>query len=185
VTAASGIHAGQAITDSFNTSGGLAGGTVGCNYQAGSWVFGVEDDLSWINKQGSAHDIPPFNVNAVNSVQEKWLDTFRGRIGYTWDRTLIYATGGLAVDRAGLNVCGAIGCVSDSKTVTGWTVGAGLEYAFWNNWSLKAEYLYADFGSPRFIDPPVIIGRTNFATRDARLHDNIVRAGLNYRFNWP
>ena len=114
LTAASGRFAGQAITGSFNTSGGLAGGTVGCNYQAGSWVFGVEDDLSWINKQGSAHDIPPFNVNAVNSAREKWLDTLRGRIGYAWDRTLIYATGGLAVDSVGIDVCSLIGCVSDS-----------------------------------------------------------------------
>jgi outer membrane immunogenic protein len=185
-TAESGRDAGQAITGSFSTSGGLAGGTVGCNYQVGSWVFGLEEDLSWTNKKGSANDIQPFNVNTVSTTKEKWLDTFRGRVGYSWDRTLVYATGGLAVDGAAVNVAlpNGSGSVDDSKTVTGWTVGAGLEYAFWNNWSLKAEYLYADFGSSQFVNPPVQIGNLNVVTRDVRLHDNIVRAGLNYRFNW-
>jgi outer membrane immunogenic protein len=183
-TAASGPDTGRTIS-SFNTSGGLAGGTVGCNYQTGSWVFGAEEDLSWMNKRGSANDMPPFNPTAVSTTQESWLDTFRGRIGYAWDRTLVYATGGLAVEGAGVHICPVAGCVDDDKTVTGWTVGAGIEYAFWNNWSLKAEYLYADFGSPQFIGTPVHIGAGTVDTRDVRLNDNIVRAGVNYKFNWP
>ena len=183
-TAESGPFTGQTITGDFNISGGLVGGTIGCNYQAGNWVFGVEDDLSWVDKKGSGHDLAPFNLNAVSTTREKWLDTARGRLGFTWDRTLIYATGGLAVDGASVNICGLAGCVSDSRTVTGWTAGAGLEYAFWNDWSFKVEYLYADFGSPRFINTPVRLGAGTILTRDVHLNDNIVRAGLNYRFNW-
>jgi outer membrane immunogenic protein len=183
-TAESGIGAGRTITGDFSTAGGLAGGTIGCNYQFGSWVFGAEDDMSWINTKGSTPDLAPFNVNAVSTTQQDWLDTLRGRFGLAWGRTLIYATGGAAFTGAEVSACPLIGCVGQYKTVTGWTVGAGLEYAFLSGWSAKLEYLYADFGSPQFINPPVQLGMGTVVTRNARLDDNVVRVGLNYRFSW-
>jgi outer membrane immunogenic protein len=183
-TAESGRGAGQTITGDFSIAGGLAGGTIGCNYQFGSWVFGAEDDMSWINTKGSTPDLPPFNVNSVSTTQQNWLDTLRGRLGWTWGRTLIYATGGAAFTGADVSACPLAGCVSQSKTVTGWTVGAGVEYAFLSGWSVKLEYLYADFGSPQFINPPIQLGAGTVVTRDVRLDENIVRVGLNYRFNW-
>jgi outer membrane immunogenic protein len=184
-TAASGRNAGQTITGNFGTTGGIAGGTIGCNYQVGSWVVGAEEDMSWINTKGSTPDIPPFNINSVSTTQQDWLDTLRGRLGIAWGRTLIYATGGAAFTGADVTACPLAGCVSQSKTVTGWTVGGGVEYAFLNGWSVKLEYLYADFGSPQFINPPVSVGAGTIVTRNVRLDDNIVRAGLNYRFTWP
>jgi outer membrane immunogenic protein len=167
-------------TDDFNVNGGLVGGTVGCNYQMGRWVFGIEDDGSWINAKGSADVIG--TVTGVGSTKQNWLDTLRGRLGYAWDRTLIYATGGFAAAGVDATQCQVGVCVSETKTVTGWTVGGGLEYAFWNNWSFKAEYLYADFGSPRFFDPEVDVGGLGFPPRNVRLHENIARVGLNYKF---
>jgi len=75
-------------------------------------------------------------------------------------------------------------CVGDSKSRAGWAAGAGIEYAVWENLSLKLEYLHADFGTTEYINPAVRIGNSNFTTRDVRLTDDIVRAGLNWRFNW-
>ena len=88
--------------------------------------------------------------------------TVRARLGYAWDRTLIYATGGWAYGRArnsisDIRLCGVVGggtgCVwgdGASRSLnysSGWTLGAGLEYAFTNNLSAKIEYLYVDLGS--------------------------------------
>jgi outer membrane immunogenic protein len=84
-----------------------------------------------------------------------YLATARARIGYAWDRTMLYGTGGLAYSRA------AAAGLHD--TDTGWAAGAGLEWAYSNSWTLKAEYLYVDLGN-------------NF---DA----SIIKLGANYRFN--
>ena len=182
-TAASGTLSGLALTSS-DLSGALLGGTVGCNYQVSSWLFGIEDDLSWTNKRGTANDLPPFNVAATNDFREKWIDTLRGRAGFAWDRALLYATGGVAFAGTSVTVCGPFACASDSQTRTGWTVGGGIEYAVWENVSLKLEYLHVDFGTSRYINPPVTVpGVFNIVTRDIRLTDEIVRAGLNWRFN--
>jgi outer membrane immunogenic protein len=132
--AQSGSFAGQTITGNFRMRGGLVGGTAGCNYQTGQWVFGIENDLSAINTRGTVSDIAPFNPNATSTTRETWLDTLRGRIGYSWGRTLVYGTGGLALAGAGVNVCAPAGCVNDSKTVAGLALGVGLEQSLWNSW---------------------------------------------------
>jgi opacity protein-like surface antigen len=96
--------------------------------------------MSWINTKGSTPDLVPFNINSVSATQQDWLDTLRGRLGVARGRTLIYATGGGAFTGADVTVCPLAGCVSQSKTVSGWTVGGGVEYAFLNGWSAKLEY---------------------------------------------
>jgi outer membrane immunogenic protein len=176
---------GLPVTGDFNLRGALFGGTLGCNYQVGTWVFGVENDFSWTNKSGSANDVPPFTTTAVNQLSEKWIDTLRGRIGIAWDRALFYGTGGAAFANTTLSVCGQVLCVNDSQTRPGWVAGIGVEYALWQSLSVKIEYLHADFGSRLYVDPPVVTPRGGtFVTRDVRLTDDIVRAGLNWRFNW-
>ena len=135
--------------------GALAGGTVGCNYQVSTFVFGVENDFAWTNKSGSAPDIPPFNVRATSQTSEKWIDTLRGRLGVAWDRLLVYGTGGGAFADTAVNICSPLRCVGDSQSRTGWAAGAGIEYAVWANLSLKLEYLHADFGTAQYINPPV------------------------------
>jgi outer membrane immunogenic protein len=177
--------AGLPITGNYNLSGGLAGGTVGCNYQVSNWVFGIENDFSWTNTSGTANDLAPFNTASTNLVSEKWLDTLRGRVGITWDRALFYGTGGAAFANTSVNVCSTL-CVGDSKTRTGWVAGAGVEYAVWQNISLKLEYLHADFGSENYVNPPVFIaGFGTVDTRSIHLTDDIVRAGLNWQFTGP
>jgi len=188
--ARSSVNAGLQITGDFDLSGGLAGGTVGCNLQFSSFVIGIEDDFSWTNKSGSRNDVLPFNLNAVSTTREKWIDTLRGRAGYAWDRFLVYGTGGVAWAGSEVNVVNPVvaASVTDAQTRTGWVVGVGAEWAAWTGaWgalSFKLEYLHADFGTGTYINPPVPVPGGTIVTRDVRLTDDIVRAGMNLKFNW-
>lgn len=179
ITSPNPVVVGLPITNDFDLSGGLVGGTVGCNYQVvANWVFGIENDFSWTSKQGSASDLPPFGP-ATSQTSEKWLDTLRGRIGVAWDRALFYGTGGVAFAGTAVDVCAPGACVSDSQTRTGWVGGIGIEYSVWQNVFFKIEYLHADFGTSRYIDPSVTLLRV--VPRDVSLTDEIVRIGINYK----
>jgi outer membrane immunogenic protein len=180
----------------------IGGGQVGCNYQINQFVLGVEADISgtgfdW-TETASYPAIAQTAPAATNwtahsetvSSSIPWLATFRGRVGWAFDRWMIYGTGGLAVGRvdASLDYNSSTAAFrltgSDSETRTGWTLGGGVEWAFYNNWSLKAEYLYVDLGSFSFLAPNVVPGggdtRTWAVDVDTKVH--IVRVGLNYRF---
>ena len=105
--------------------------------------------------------------------------TFRGRVGYAFDRWLPYFTGGGAYgkrqgDRQRLV---GVAAASMSSNQLGWTVGGGVEYAFMGNWTAKLEYLYVDLGS---FDADVAPAVNNVSFKE-----NIVRAGLNYKFSGP
>ena len=101
---------------------------------------------------------------------------FRSRLGYAgWNNFLPYLTGG-----AGIGNIKATSPFGDaSKTQIGWTLGAGLEYAMWSNWSVKLEYLYVDLGK---FDCGVSCSGVAGSTDNVSFNANIVRAGLNYRF---
>jgi opacity protein-like surface antigen len=152
-------------------------------------VLGIENDFSWTNGRGSAHDVPPFNVRATNSIKEDWMDTLRGRVGLTWGRLLVYGTGGAAFANVGLNVCTSLFCVSDSQTRIGWTAGLGGEWVVWadpaRTFTLKVEYLHADFGTGLFINPPVVVGKSTVVSRNVSLTEDFVRAGVNWKFIAP
>ena len=93
-------------------------------------------------------------------------------------------TGGGAVANIGVSVCNSVFlvCTTDSSTVWGWTVGGGLEWAVWDNWSFKAEYLHVDFGTHEFINPPVVHPFGTTLSRNVPVTDELFRVGLNYRF---
>jgi outer membrane immunogenic protein len=187
--ARSGVNNDKSITGKFNLSGGIAGGTVGCNIQVSNFVIGAENDFSWTNKRGSVNDLPPFVTAAISSTREKWIDTFRGRFGYAVDRFMIYGTAGVAFAGTEVSVSNpAFGTVTNSKDRTGWVVGLGGEWAFWStpwaDFTVKLEYLHAGFESKQYIDPPIVIGANTIVTRDVRLSDDMVRAGVNVKFNW-
>ncbi|MBV8920170.1 outer membrane protein [Bradyrhizobium sp.] len=183
--ARSGNTAGTTITGNFRLKGSIAGGALGCDYQIEQTVIGFENDASWTDQHGSAPDRPPFNVRATSSTREKWIDTLRGRVGYAFDHFLLYGTGGVAFAGTGVTVSLASGSISESRTRTGLAVGVGSEWAAWlTSWgavSLKLEYLHADFGSRQYINQPNPLPA---ATRDLKLTDDVVRAGINVRFNW-
>jgi outer membrane immunogenic protein len=157
-------------TGGFTIKGGMVGGTAGYNLQFGSFVFGLEGDLDWTNIKGSVTANCPSTCETSNS----WLGTTRGRIGYAFDRFLPYVTGGAAFG----DIKGSLLGVGDFKqTKVGWTGGAGVEYAFIDNWSAKIEYLYVDLGKTT-CDATCSGGNPITAT----FKSNVVRGGLNYKF---
>ena len=119
-----------------------------------------------------------------------WFFTVRSRLGLAMDRSLFYVTGGLAVGNERFSqfflhtASGTFEAGSSSDTRVGWTVGAGGEYAFTNNWSVKAEYLYVDLGSTGFNSVNNLLPAFT-AINSARLTENIGRVGINYHFNGP
>ncbi|MGH6683927.1 MAG: outer membrane protein [Pseudolabrys sp.] len=149
--------------------GGLVGGTLGYNLQTGLWVWGVEGDIDWSNIKGDA------SCGADTcETKNDWLATVRGRLGYAGlGAVLPYITGGGAAGdiKTSESVLG-----STTKTKIGWTVGGGLEYAVWANWSVKAEYLYVDLGSS---DCGLSCGA---AGDSVNFHTHLIRGGVNYRF---
>ena len=115
-------------TGSFNTTGGLAGGTVGYNWQTGPVVFGLEGDIDWSDIRGSAPC-----VATTCTTRNDWLGTARGRIGYAFDRFLPYVTGGAAFGNVKSTITG-VGSTDNSKA--GWTLGGGVEAAIAGPWSV-------------------------------------------------
>jgi len=173
---------------SVDTDGFLGGGQVGCDYQfATNWVIGVEGAVSWSNLRGDAPDLQSTVDNVVYHVKTDWIATATGRVGYAWDRWLVYAKGGAAWAHDKYNATGQdTGALFDfgaTETRLGWTVGAGVEWAFWNNWSTKVEYNYMDFGSRslRFVNSiPPAFAIPAPGNVDQKIH--AIKFGLNYRF---
>ncbi len=140
----------------------IFGGQIGCNYQpqGSNWVFGIEGDVDWHRWSRTntlVGTVPfPFVAGDVYDFRSRWQASVRGRIGYAWDRWMLYATGGAAATNVevGANFI-AIGIfpatvVSDSKTIWGPTVGLGFEYAFWNNLSFGLEGRYSWYGTKTY-----------------------------------
>jgi outer membrane immunogenic protein len=111
--------------------GALAGGTLGYNWQMGSIVYGLEGDFDWSGVKGSVTCAPLVECETTSN----WLATFRGRIGYAFDRWLPYVTGGGAYGNvkatASVPIAGI--AASTAKSQFGWTAGGGLEYAMFGN----------------------------------------------------
>jgi outer membrane immunogenic protein len=182
---------GEPFQDPFDVSGGVVGGEWGCNYQFGKIVIGYEGDFSWSNKKGSAFDgLTAGNPLIPITVEERWISTQRGRLGWAWDRTLLYVTGGVAF--ADARWSGALlppafapaFTASDTAHFTGGVVGVGVEFAITNNWTVKGEYLYTDLGSSTICNATCATPFGPFAARNVSLTDNIVRVGVNYKWNW-
>jgi len=156
-----------------DVSGAQAGGTAGYNWQFGNTVFGLEGDMDWSNLKGANTST---GCTAGCTANDNWLSTVRGRVGYAFGGVMPYVTGGLAV---GDIVASTPGFPGASTTNAGWTVGGGLEVALPGNWSVKAEYLHVDLGS---FNCGTSCGPTT--PNNVSMHDNVVRAGLNYHFGW-
>ena len=197
--------AGQRRSSDFNLTGFTGGGDVGCDYQIGAWVVGIEGDWSNLNKEGQAFNAPGttlpnalglFNVTAYET-QERWFATARGRAGYALDKYFLYVTGGAAwmkidsshfclqcFSAAGAPLGGAFfrnEFQSDRRT--GWTVGVGAEYALSHGWSVRSEYLYVSIPTYTTFTTPTGVGLSSQVNNlSTKLYDYIWRAGLTYKF---
>jgi outer membrane immunogenic protein len=180
------VSPGAAVTGAYDMSGAIGGFHGGCNYQFGYWVVGAEGDWSAVNKSGQASEFPIGFPSWIENTQVRWLATARGRLGYAWDKWMLYATGGAAwakIDSAEFNTNAPTTTATiQTDRRSGWTVGAGFEYMLPYNWSIRAEYLYVQFNSyTTFTTPPFGLGAlTNQNT--GRLNDHIWRMGISYKF---
>lgn len=128
------------LDEDFN--GGILGGFVGANMQSGNIVYGIEGDLSY-NWNSNTYTI----FGSETEVGTDVSGSVRGRLGYAMDNALIYATGGWAAARGYVDVAGA---GEESETFNGFTVGAGVDYAFTDSLFGRAEYRYNNFGDKNF-----------------------------------
>jgi outer membrane immunogenic protein len=165
-----------------NRAGVIGGFEAGYNYQIANVVLGVEGDISWatINTTVPAVSIaaPGTDIYAANL---DWLSTVRGRLGWAFDRVLVYGTGGAAFAKLNDQFSDSnIPFVAiPNSSVTGWTAGAGLEYAFADHWTAKAEYLHVGFPDRTGFGGVPGIQPYAFSFRD---NLNIGRVGINYKF---
>ncbi len=181
----------------ITASGFIGGVQAGYNWQFDNNVIvGVEADFQGSNLKAEVKHSKTENLSGGKyhtsekaSTKVEWFGTIRARLGYTpVDRFMVYATGGYAYGKvkshgsvSGWNSWGDSynESGSRSKTKSGWTVGAGAEYAIDNNWTLKTEYLYTDLGKAKLVNIDHDYGRT---TMNAKVKFHTVRAGINYNF---
>ena len=204
------VSAGQlfATSESRKLEGAIGGAQGGYNWVAGNILAGVEADLNYAGQRARMRAGCPGEVcnpalvgivgdPSVLAISEQgqkleWFATLRGRLGATvTPDALAYVTGGLAVGEvmtAG-TVFGFDGdgnpvntIVSSHNTKAGWTVGGGIEGRLAGNWTAKLEYLYLDLGSVSTVPTPAA-NSTVAVAFNSRVTDNIVRAGINYKFD--
>jgi len=186
-------------TGHLHPAGAIGGGEIGCNFQSGSFVFGLEGDMSgWGFSQGVAGRLGPGDplapgttLTSNTSIHSSWLATVRPRIGYAVNNWLLYATGGVSLSEMTAKQSvffSATGSTQAGKATSSdmasWVAGGGLEYSISPAWSVKGEYLYVDLPSvtvhqfnPAF---PTFTQTTKFSN-----NANVIRVGLNYHFGAP
>jgi outer membrane immunogenic protein len=199
-TSGTGLYAGtigttipRSIADS--PAGFVAGVQYGSNYQLGPWVYGFLSDFSYSDIKDS-ETITLGGVGARTTFAEqrlKWFGTTRVRAGYlVSDNLLLYASGGLADGSlevtASNNLVGTPcfvpgACPRFRNVVThfGWAAGAGLEYR-WGAWSATLDYIHYDLGTANFAYGDGI--SPSFITSSTKFSGDMVRGGINYKFNW-
>ncbi len=200
--AACGVAVGNAASPQLNPDAFVGGVQAGYNWQAGTWLFGLEADInSYRNRTSSTvtqayPGFPAILYTSTTNVATDWLFTGRARAGVVTGPALLYVTGGVALtdfryahafadNQAGFFATEA---AQISDTRVGWTVGAGVEAMFGGNWSVKAEYLYVDFGRSSVVGTLTTanpaFGNDTF-NHSVNLRSHIARVGLNYHFNSP
>jgi outer membrane immunogenic protein len=169
-------------TSGFDSQGGFGGGQLGFNWQRGPVVLGVEADIQGASIDDDFHRLVSGNdVKASTKLDD--FGTVRGRLGYAFDRVLLYGTGGFAWGNTHDNiVVNGVAHLDDDTTRTGWAAGGGIEFAWDRHFSVKLEYQRLDLGGERMSAPVIPAnGITVFSNRIDHTYDT-VRIGLNYRF---
>jgi len=170
---------GLALSD--NDARFLGGVQAGADWQLynSNWVVGAEGQYSWLsgNNAGAA-----FPGGFVYNNDQRGLGSVTARFGYSFGPALAYVKGGYAYadNRESVTFAGApIPFLLDGNHNHGWTIGGGAEYKFAQDWSVKAEYQYYDFGDARFQSPPALVPFGTFHN-----DEHTLKLGVNYRFNF-
>ncbi len=164
---------------SLGIDGYLLGGQIGCDYQfASDWVLGVEGYAAGGKIGGNTTDIAVADP-ATFSDTTNLLTSGTARIGYAFGRWLPYIKGGVAWASDNYTVADVLGAynATASEDRFGWTVGAGIEWALWNDWSVKLEYDYYGFGTQGVAFTPD--GVTNFY-ENVKQNIQVVKLGVNF-----
>ncbi|CAM5765060.1 porin [Labrys miyagiensis] len=182
-----GVHAGAVFTNSsarvggvdFNSldnTGFIGGAHLGYNYQFdGGFVVGLEGDIDYTSLDKDTSTVLGGTLFTAN-IKSEWQGSIRARVGYAFDRFLPYITGGVAFGDEKFTAVQTVpfARVSNSDTRTGWTIGAGLEYALTDNWLLRGEVRYTDFGHNSF---------TNLGVpARVKLNEVSTTLGVSYKF---
>ncbi|MBG0808279.1 porin family protein [Methylosinus sp. H3A] len=163
-------------SSSFDATGVIGGLHLGYNWQVGNWVLGLEGDVDATGLEGTVASRPGttyFSSTSRSPVQ----GSIRGRIGYAFDHLLLYATGGgiwtgILTSYRELPIGDSF-----SRTRESWTVGGGVEYALNNNWSVRGEYRFADFG--RYYDGPA---KAPLYQQSHHWDENQVKFGVTWKY---
>jgi outer membrane immunogenic protein len=204
-TAAGARYNGGNLVNSYGlNSSFLGGGTIGYNWQTpgSNFVLGLEGEAGYLHMRRSQQDINAINSgfafpDSINSSRiGDAYGVIAGRLGWAADRTLLYVKGGVAfvgnsynfTDACTTGTCGASTlALGHSDTDVTYAVGAGIEYAFTNNWSIKGEYLY--LGTRQHFTQSGVAGGGLAGTTEINTASepgvHTVKLGINYRFGGP
>jgi outer membrane immunogenic protein len=162
-------------------AGFVGGGQVGCDYQMGQFVIGVQGMADAADIKGSR--LQPNGI-VTSNFNVPWFETLTARFGFAvLPTTLLYVKGGAAWVRDNFwTSAGGTTIGNGIITPTGWTVGAGAEFLFYSNWSVFAEYNYLGFGNNQIALIP-----NAGAVIPVNLNHNVqtILVGVNYRFGTP
>lgn len=164
--------------DHFNVNGVIGGLHAGYNEQFDSnIVVGLEGDIDAAGIHGSHTVFDAVNGNSRLSMRNNWQGSVRARLGYAFDRILIYATGGVAFadQHEKWNIFDGSFIGSKTDTRVGWTAGGGVEYAIDDHWSVRLEVRYSDFGKSRYVVGPGTSFRAGF-------NETAGTIGVSYKF---
>jgi outer membrane immunogenic protein len=172
----------------------MGGGQVGVNYEFwGGVVIGAEAMFDWLPNTVNADmtaTAPDGTTAFFGTINNRWLATATGRLGYAWDRVLLYGKGGgarVATNSPTITIGGgppaSFASVSNTNSF-GYTAGFGLEWAFWNNWSVRAEYDYIGLPSQSFTVAPGPTTLGGDVITYTYRNISIMTAAVNYKFGW-
>jgi len=186
-------------TFSHSPQGVIGGAHVGYNLQYNQWlVLGIEGSVDGTTLSHTlavpVNDVFGDTPGSITARSEGDVQgSLRGRIGIAFDRALIYGTGGIAFTGFNTTIVDATGFFTGvpgtnatfSNTRAGWTAGGGIEYALTDNWWVRAEYRYSNFGhTTDFPFAGALPFGDSFVFLRHHLTENQVQAGFSYRFDW-
>ncbi|OBQ89968.1 outer membrane protein [Mesorhizobium sp. AA23] len=165
-------HWSGSFFDPFNTngSGGIFGGQIGYHYQIGQYVVGIEGDLAGSTVRGENQCS---GFLATCETKQDYLGSVRGRLGYAFDRFLVYGDAGVAFTKYKSAEVEPFPDTYRGGSRAGWTAGLGAEYALTNHWTAGVEWNYYDFGTKNGVQTGII---------DIRDRENVVVGKINYKF---